>query len=118
MDEQKERTLQQKELKKLMEQVERDQASRSGEKKMIMLIGMLVLALVASVGLAMFMKSPKEQDLARARCEMDQQVSLVWKETEAIKVTHPGINPREIQDRIEAKRPEFKEAARAFCAPK
>jgi hypothetical protein len=118
VDEQRERTLQQKELKRLMDQVAHDQSARSGEKKMLMLIGMLVLALVASVGLAMFMKAPKEQDLARSRCEMDQTVSLVWKETEAIKVTNPGINAREIQDRIEARRPEFKEAARAFCASK
>jgi len=71
---------------------------------------------VATVGLAMLMRSPKEQDLLRSRCEMEQSVALVWKETEALKAANPGLTPAEIRERIEPRRPEFKEAAKASCA--
>jgi hypothetical protein len=109
-----ETTLQQKALKRLMDDVER----QKGEKKLLLVIGVLVVALVASIGIAMMMKAPKEQDLARARCEMDQSVAMVWKEQESLKAANPGIDPGELRQKVEAKRPEFKEKARVACAGK
>jgi len=113
-EDERETTLQSQALKRLMDEVEREK----GEKKLLLIIGVLVAALVASVGLAMFMKAPKEQDVARQRCEMDQSVAMVWKETEAMKSANPGMDPQEVRKRIEAMRPEFKEKARAICAAK
>jgi hypothetical protein len=111
-------TLRQDALKRLMDAVETEQTIQRSEKKMLMIIGVLVVGLVASVGLAMFMKSPKEQDIARQRCEMDHSVSLVWKETDALKAANPGIDAKALRDRVEAKRAEFKDQARAYCATK
>jgi len=113
-DDERETTLQSKALKRLMDEVEREK----GEKKLLLIIGVLVAALVASVGLAMFMKAPKEQDLARSRCEMEQSVAMVWKETEAMKAANPGIGAQQLRDRVEAMRPQFKEKAHALCASK
>ena len=113
-EDERETTLQQKALKRLMDEVEREK----GEKKLLLIIGVLVVALVATVGLAMMMKAPKEQDLARQRCEMDQSVAMVWKETEALKHANPGMDPGELRKKVEAMRPELKEKARLACAAK
>jgi uncharacterized membrane protein len=110
----RETTLQGAAIKRLMDEVEREK----GEKKLLLIIGVLVAALVASVGLAIMMKAPKEQDVTRARCETDKAIALGWKETEAMKATHPGMDPKELRDKIEAMRPQFKEQARAECASK
>jgi hypothetical protein len=110
----RETTLQGAAIKRLMDEVEREK----GEKKLLLIIGVLVAALVATVGISIMMKSPKEQDVARARCEMDKSIALGWKETESMKATNPGMDPKELRDRIEAMRPKFKEQARAECASK
>jgi hypothetical protein len=78
-------------------------SARRARKKLLLVIGVLVVALVASVGLAMMMKAPKEQDLARARCEMDQSVAMVWKEQESLKAANPGIDAAELRQKVEAK---------------
>ena len=36
----------------------------------------------------------------------------------SLKAADPAMGPREMQDKIEAKRPEFKQAAKAACARK
>ena len=108
----RETTLQGKAIKRLLDEAEREK----GEKKLLLLIGMLVAALVASVGLAMFMKAPKEQDVARARCEMDKAIALGWKESESMKAANPEMDKKEIRDKVEAMRPKFKDQARAECA--
>jgi hypothetical protein len=113
-DDDRETTLQGAALKRLLDEAER----QKGEKKLLMIIGVLVAALVASVGLAMFMKAPKEADIARQRCEMDKAIALGWKETETMKAANPGIDPKELRDKIEAMRPRFREQARAECASK
>ena len=102
----------------LLDRLERDDPGWAREKKLILVVGMLLVALVATVGIAMMLKAPKEQDLARHRCEMEQQVASVWKATEALKHSNPGMNPREMQDQVEARRGEFKDAAKVACAPK
>ena len=113
-DDEREITLQGRQLKKLMDEVEREKS----ERKLMLIIGMLVLALVASVGLSILMKSPKEQDIARSRCELDQSVGMVWKETEAVKHANPQMDTTEVRKMVDAKRGEFKEASRAACASK
>src|SRR5438045_5275863 len=110
----RETTLQGAAIKRLMDEVEREK----GEKKLLLIIGVLVAALVATVGLAIMMKAPKEQDVARARCEMDKSIALGWKESESMKAANPAIDPKELRDKVDAMRPKFKEQARAECASK
>jgi hypothetical protein len=102
----------------LLDRLERDDPARAGERKLMLVVGMLVLALVATVGIAMMLQAPKEKDLARHRCEMEAQVASVWKATEALKQSSPGMNAGEMQNRVEARRGEFKDAAKVACAAK
>ena len=116
-----ERKLQEQALRNarvLLDRLQKDDPGWQGEKKMILIVGMLVLALVATVGIAILLKEPKEKDLARHRCEMEYQVAQVWKETEAMKQRSPGMDPSEMQGKVDARRAEFKDAAKAACATK
>lgn len=106
-------------VRDLVDRLEREQIGKHSERRIMLVLGALVVALVLSVGLALALKSIKEKDLeALQRCEMDQQVSLVWKEVERLKKERPDLPQRDIQGLVETKRPQFKEAAKALCAPK
>lgn len=96
--------------------VERLQHDERKEKNLLLLLGVVAIAVVGFVGLAMALGGSKEKDLARHRCEMEQQADLVRKEGEALKGTMPDPNAR--QSAIEAKRPRIREAAKAACAGK
>ena len=106
-------------VRDLVDQLEREQMGRHSEKRILLVLGALVVALVLAVGLAVALKGMKEKDLATLqRCEMDHQVSLVWKEMERLKKERPDLAQRDIQAMVETKRPQFKEAAKALCAAK
>jgi hypothetical protein len=106
-------------VRRLVDHLERDRLGAHNERTIILVLGALVVALVLSVGLALFLKSMKEKDLeVIQRCEMDHQVSLVWKEMETLKKERPDLRPDELQWLVDRKRPQFKEAAKALCAHK
>ena len=97
---------------------ERAQLGWHKEKKLLLLLGVVVIATLGFVGLAMVTSGSKEKDLERHRCEMDYQVGAVWKETEALKKSRPDLDANKRQDLVDAKRGEFKDAARAACTGK
>ncbi len=113
-----ERKEQEAALQEMMNRLQREDPVWAREKKLMMIVGMLVVALVATVGIAMLLKAPKEEELARHRCETEQSVAMTWKQTQSLKAANPGMTSREMQSEIEAKRSEFKEAAKAACATK
>ena len=102
----------------LLDRLEREDPAWAKEKRLMLVVGVLLAALVGTVGIAMLLKEPKEQDLARHRCEMEQQVARVWQETEKLKAQNPGMPSHDLQMQVEAKRAEFKVAAKATCATK
>ena len=106
-------------VRRLVDHLERDAMDARGERRIVLVLGALVVALILTVGLALFLKSMKEKDLeVIQRCEMDHQVSLVWKEMERLKKERPDLRPDEIHGIVDAKRPQFKEAAKVLCAKK
>ena len=100
----------------LIERMERENESHKREVKMVLLIGMLVVALGLSLTIAMMLQGPKEQELERHRCEMDKQVQLVWDYRKQLESQPNSGGAIEIQKRVDARRDEFQAAAKAACA--
>jgi hypothetical protein len=90
-----------------------------GEEKMVLKwLVMLFFAMAGFVGIAMLVSGSKEKDLARHRCELDRQVALVWQETQSLKAARPELDAKAVTDQVNAKRSQFKDEARTFCAGK
>jgi hypothetical protein len=100
----------------LIERMERENQSAKRETKMVLLIGMLVVALGASLTIAMMLQKPKEKELERHRCEMDKQVQLVWDYKKQLESQPNSGGAIEVQKKVDAKRDEFQAAAKAACA--
>jgi hypothetical protein len=106
-------------VRDLVDRLERENTPWHHEKRMIIGLGALALALVGALGIAMVLKGTRDRDLEKLqRCEMDQQVQLVWKEMEALKGKHPELDRAQLTVIVESKRPQFREAAKAYCAAK
>lgn len=112
-DQELERTV--RNVRDLVDKLERDQLGWRDEKRLLKLLGVILFAVVGFLGIAYMLRGTKEKDVERLRCEMEQQVALVWKETEAMKAQHPDMDAKQVQAAVEAKRPAFKEAAKAAC---
>jgi hypothetical protein len=105
-------------VRHLVDKLEVQELTWRTEKKIILILGVLVVAMAGFVGIAMVFGSSKEKDLERHRCEMEKQVAFVWEFNRQIKAERPNLAPGEVDAQVDAKRAEFKEAAKRACAGK
>jgi hypothetical protein len=103
-------------VRDLVDKLEREQIGWKKEKVILLSIGMLVLALVGALGVALTLDTSRKVDLERHRCEVEHQSGLAWKEMELLKKTRPELGPGEVQALVDSKRAQFKDASRAACA--
>jgi hypothetical protein len=105
-----------RDMQDIVAAAQREKIGWHKEKQLLLLLGVVAIAVVGFVGVAILMGGSKEKDLARHRCEMDYQVKSVWDYSEKLKKEQPGIAPNDVDARVDQKRPEFSTAAKAACA--
>jgi len=105
-----------RDMQDIVAAAQREKIGWHKEKQLLLLLGVVAIAVVGFVGVAMLTGGSKEKDLARHRCEMDHQVKSVWDYSEKLKKEQPGIAPNDVDARVDQKRPEFSAAAKAACA--
>jgi hypothetical protein len=105
-----------RDMQDIVAAAQREKIGWHKEKQLLLLLGVVAIAVVGFVGVAILMGGSKEKDLARHRCEMDYQVKSVWDYSEKLKKEQPGIAPNDVDARIDQKRAEFSAAAKAACA--
>ena len=104
-------------VRDLVDRIERDDIGWQGEKQMLLVLGLLALAIVGFVGLAMMMGPSRSKDLERFQCEQDFQTKGVIEYSESLKA-EPGVDPAEAARRLQDKRTQLKAAAKEACAKK
>ena len=105
-----------RDMQDIVAAAQREKIGWHKEKQLLLLLGVVAIAVVGFVGVAMLTGGSKEKDLARHRCEMDHQVKSVWDYGEKLKKEQPGIAPNDVDARVDRKRAEFSAAAKAACA--
>ena len=107
-----------RDVRALVDKIETEKMGWGKEKQLLLLLGLVGVAVVGSLGIAMMMSGSKEKDLERHRCETDFQVKRIWDYTEALKTEHPDLSPNDLAGQVDSKRAEFKEAAKTACGGK
>jgi len=107
-----------RDVRDLVDKIEAEKLGSGKEKQLLLLLGLVGVAVVGTLGIAMMMGGTKEKDLERHRCETDYQVKMVWDYTEALKKKHPNVPPKDFVGEVDSKRAQFKEEAKAACGKK
>jgi len=107
-----------RDVRALVDKIEAEKLGSGKEKQLILLLGVVGVAVVGTLGIAMMMGGTKEKDLERHRCETDYQVKKVWDYTEALKKEHPKMAPKDYAGDVNSKRAQFKDEAKAACDKK